>query len=80
MVAIALLNLLLCIIIVFLGIWAYKENNNKVPLYIALAYCMFGVSHLGALIGIEDIYTGFFILLRMIAYIVVIFAMMAAAK
>lgn len=42
------LNLVLCITILILGFLGYKRNKNQVPLYISIAFGLFGISHLMA--------------------------------
>ena len=68
-------NLVLCIIILALGIWAYVKKKYDVPLYIGIAFGLFAVSHLITLLGLAAGLTVFLIIIRLIAYLLVIFAL-----
>ena len=64
-------NLVLCIIILVLGILGYKKLGDKLPLYIGIAFGLFGISHLVTLLGLEESPTVFLIVIRTIAYLTV---------
>jgi len=68
-------NFVLCIIILALGIWAYVKKKNDVPLYIGIAFGLFAVSHLMTLLGLAAGLTAFLITIRIIAYLLVVFAL-----
>ena len=68
-------NFVLCIVILALGIWAYVKKNNDVPLYIGIAFGLFAVSHLMTLLGLAAGLTAFLITIRIIAYLLVVFAL-----
>lgn len=68
-------NLVLCVIILALGIWAYVKRKYDVPLYIGIAFGLFAVSHLITLLGLAAGLTAFLITIRLIAYLLVIFAL-----
>jgi hypothetical protein len=72
---ITLVNLILCVIILGLGIWAYNKKKGDVPLYIGIAFGLFAVSHLITIIGLATALTIFLIVIRLIAYLLVIFAL-----
>jgi len=69
------INLILCIIILSLGIWAYIKKKNDIPLYIAIAFGLFGVSHSMKLLGLAASFEGPLIAIRLIAYLLVVFAL-----
>ena len=69
------INLILCIIILSLGIWAYIRKKNDIPLYIAIAFGLFGVSHSMKLLGLAASFEGPLIAIRLIAYLLVVFAL-----
>ncbi len=54
---ISLTNLILSIIILALGIMGYKNSDDKAPLFIGIAFGLFGVSHLMALLGLKETLT-----------------------
>ena len=70
-----IVKLTLCIIILILGIFGYRKNDNLVPLYIGIAFGLFGVSHLATILGLKDDLEAFLIVIRTIAYLVVVFAL-----
>ena len=68
-------NLVLCIIILALGCWGYVRRKDQVPLYIGIAFGIFGVSHAMKLLGLAGGLTTFLIIIRVIAYLLVVFAL-----
>lgn len=72
-------NLVLCIIILILGYWGYKKSKSSVPLYIGIAFGLFGVSHLSILLGLKDTLGPVLILIRLLAYLIVIYALYKVA-
>lgn len=68
-------NLVLCILILALGIWGYSKKKGEVPLYIAIAFGLFGISHLITLLGLAAGLTAFLIAIRLIAYLLVAFTL-----
>ncbi len=47
------LGLTFNIIILVFGYWSYKKSQDKVPLYISIAFVLFGVSYLITLLGLK---------------------------
>ena len=74
-----LTNLVLCVIILVLGIVGYKRSGDKSPLYIGIAFGLFGVSHLLTLIGLKEALTTFLIVIRTLAYLLVVFTLYRVA-
>jgi hypothetical protein len=72
-------NLLLCIFIVVLAYWGYKKRGDKMPLYIGIAFGLFGISHLATLLGLKGEIESVLIMIRILAYLVVVFALFKAA-
>jgi hypothetical protein len=68
-------NLVLCIIILALGCWGYRKTGDKVPLYVGIAFGLFGVSHLMTLLGLKDALEIVLIVIRTLAYVIVAFAL-----
>lgn len=73
------LNLVLCIIILILGFLGYRRNKNQVPLYISIAFGLFGISHLMSLFKGQSNLESILIIIRIIAYLMVIVALYKAA-
>jgi hypothetical protein len=75
-----IVNLTLCIIILLLGFFGYRKKGNAVPLYIGIAFGLFGVSHLSTILGLKDALEAFLIVIRTVAYLAVIFALYTILK
>ena len=74
-----LTNLILCIIILVLGILGYKRTGDKAPLYIGVAFGLFGISHLATLLGLKEALTTALIVVRTIAYLLVAYTLYMVA-
>ena len=68
-------NFVLCIVILILGIWAYAKKKGDAALYIGIAFGLFAISHLITLLGLAAGLTVFLIVIRLIAYILVVVAL-----
>ena len=75
-----IVNLALCIIILLLGFFGYRKTGNAVPLYVGLAFGLFGVSHLATILGLKDTLEVFLIVIRTAAYLMVVFALYTIVK
>lgn len=69
---VALLNLIFTIIVFALGIWGYTRKRNDVLLYIGIAYGIFALSHLLTVLGFAVSLTVLLIIIRIIAYLLLI--------
>lgn len=69
-----IVNLTLCIIILILGIFGYRKKGNPVPLYVGIAFGLFGVSHAATILGLKNDLEVPLIVIRTIAYLAVVFA------
>lgn len=69
------INFVLCIVILALGNWAYVKKKDDVPLCLGIAFGLFAVSHLMTLLGLAAGLTVFLIAIRLIAYLLVVFAL-----
>ena len=76
---ISLVNLILCVIIVVLGCVGFKRTKDKWPLYIAITFGLFGLSHLLTLLGFKDTLEGFLIAIRTVAYLLVVYTVYRVA-
>jgi uncharacterized membrane protein (UPF0136 family) len=68
-------NLILCIIILILGILGWKRSKSVVPLYIGIAFGLFGLSHLATLLSLKDTLNVALIVIRTLAYLIVAYAL-----
>ena len=70
------LNLVLCVVILALGYLGSVKRKNKVPLYIGIAFGLFGISHTMNLLAITGAgVTEALIVIRTLGYLAVIFAL-----
>ena len=69
------INLVLCIIIVILAFLCYRKSQEKLPLFIGAAFGLFGISHAATLAGFKVPLTIPLIIIRTLAYILVIIAL-----
>jgi len=72
---VALVNLIFCIVIFGLGIWAYSKKRGDVPLYTGIAFLLFAIAHLLTFLGLAAGLTTLMITVRTIAYLLVIVAL-----
>jgi ABC-type uncharacterized transport system permease subunit len=73
--SIIFINLVLCIIIVILGSLCFRKSREQLPLFIGAAFGLFGVSHAATLAGLKVPLTIPLIIIRILAYILVIVAL-----
>ncbi|HEX37836.1 MAG TPA: hypothetical protein ENG70_03125 [Candidatus Cloacimonetes bacterium] len=57
----------------FLRLWAYKETNNKSPLYIGIGFGILALIFLLNIIPYNNVVFGITILMRIIAYLLVLY-------
>jgi hypothetical protein len=69
------INFILCVIILLFGIWLYVRKKYDVPLYIGIAFGLFGVSHLLTILGLAAGVASLLIAVRILAYLLVVFAL-----
>jgi hypothetical protein len=69
-------NLALCIVIFILGYWGYRKQKETMPLFIGIAFGLFGISHLVTLFDMASSLTNVLIVIRVIAYLIVVFALL----
>jgi len=69
------INLVLCIIIVILGSLCFLKSGERLPVFIGAAFGLFGISHAATLAGLKVPLTIPLIIIRTLAYILVIVAL-----
>lgn len=74
------INLLLCIAIVILGYLCFRKGGEMLPVYIGAAFGLFGISHAATLAGLKVPLTIPLIVIRTLAYLLVIFALWQQLK
>lgn len=75
---VTILNLVFCIIIVCLGYWEYYKKKSLIALYIAITFGLFGIAHLAIILGMKSS-DMFILVIRSIAYLVIIYALYKTA-
>jgi len=76
---ITLVNLILCVVIVVFGSVGFKRIRERWPLYIAITFGLFGLSHLLTLVGLKETLEPFLITIRTIAYLLVVYTVYLVA-
>jgi hypothetical protein len=74
------MNFVLCVVIVALAIVAYSSGKSRIALYIGVAFGLFGVSHFVNLVGLGSSLTDVLLIIRTLAYLIVIFALYKVRK
>ena len=77
---IIVVNTALCIIILILGYWGYAKNKQKALLIIGAAFGLFGISHIVKLVGLETSWMNAMIIIRVVAYLLVVIALWMLAS
>ncbi len=77
--ALTFINLVLCVAILVLGIIGWERKKIKVVLYVAIAFALFGLSHLASLLGLGNALNILLIIIRTAAYVLVAYALFLAA-
>jgi hypothetical protein len=73
-------NLVLTVVIFVLGVALYARRKNSIALYVGTAFGLFAISHLATLLGFAGALTVPLIIVRAIAYIIVILALLTLWK
>jgi hypothetical protein len=73
------INLILCVIILVFGLMAWRRSGKPFPLYIGIAFGLFGVSHLATILGLAAQLEVLLIVVRTLAYLIVVFAVYKVA-
>jgi len=73
-------NFVLTIVIFALGVALYGRKKNVMALYIGIAFGLFAISHLATLLGLAASLVVPLIVVRTVAYIIVILALLTLWK
>ncbi|MCD1295864.1 hypothetical protein CUJ83_12745 [Methanocella sp. CWC-04] len=68
------MDLILCVFILIIGYLGYHKKRSEVPLLIAIAFGLLGLSYLVMVLGFENVEMLTFVA-RLIGYLVVVFAL-----
>lgn len=67
-------NLVLAIIILIMGTWAYAIVRSRSMLYVGIGFGLFALTHLLTLLGLAASLAMFILIARILAYLVIIYA------
>ena len=70
-----MVNLFLCLVIFVFGLTRYEESKKKLPLFVGIAFGLFGTSHLLNIIGLGQQIPQVLIMIRITAYLLVLYAL-----
>lgn len=73
--ALTVINIVLCVVIVALGYLAYKKKEDRLPIYVSVAFAIFGISHIITLLGFKESLMNFLIIIRAVAYLLIVLAL-----
>jgi hypothetical protein len=73
-------RLIICVIILALGVWAYRRSLERTSLLVGIAFGLFGVYYLVVLLGLVGIHQAGILILRYAGYLIVIYALYAAGS
>jgi uncharacterized membrane protein len=73
-----IINFIFDIIIIVIGLICYKKSRNVVPVYIAAAFAVFGISNVVEFLGLDKGYQiDVLFIIRALAYLLVIGALIS---
>ncbi|MCK4642256.1 hypothetical protein KAU32_01340 [bacterium] len=75
-----IVNIVLCIIIVVMGFMKYGKEKAQLPLLIGIAFGLFGLSHIAKVFELSGPWDIPLIIIRTIAYLTVVYALIAKKK
>ena len=73
------INLILCVVIFIFGLMGWRRSGKILPLYIAIAFGLFGLSHLATVLGLAAQMEVTLIIIRLAAYLIVVYAVYKVA-
>jgi hypothetical protein len=75
-----IINLVLCAIILVFGLIGWRRSGRAFPLYIGIAFGLFGLSHLATILGLKATLEVPLIVARILAYLIVVFTVYKVAS
>jgi uncharacterized membrane protein (UPF0136 family) len=77
---ITIINLVLCVVILVFGLVGWRRTKKTAPLYIGIAFGLFGVSHLATILGLKAGEETVLIVVRTAAYLLVAYVVYEIAQ
>jgi hypothetical protein len=78
--AITTINFVLSFVILLLGVAMYSRRKDSLALYIGVAFGLFAFSHLANHLGFAEVLTSVLIVVRTVAYLIVVFSLLRRWK
>ncbi|MDD1665573.1 MAG: hypothetical protein LUQ32_09460 [Methanomicrobiales archaeon] len=73
-------RLVICVIILALGIWAWRRSMDRTALFVGIAFGFFGIYYLLVILGLGGPWETGVLVLRYLGYLIVIYALYAAGS
>jgi hypothetical protein len=73
------INLVLCAVILVFGFMGWRRSGKAFPLYIGIAFGLFGLSHLATILGMAASLEVLLIVIRTAAYLIIVYAVYKVA-
>jgi hypothetical protein len=73
-------RLAFCLVILAVGIWAWRRSMDRTPLFVGIAFGLFGVYYLVLILGLMGPEDALLLILRYVGYLIVIYALYAAGS
>jgi len=75
---VTVVNAALCVIILIMGYLGYINKGDKMPLFIGIAFGLFGISHIIQLLGLGESLMNGVVAVRVLAYLIVVLSLSGA--
>lgn len=72
---VTVVNIVLCTIILIMGIVENARSKTHLPLYVGLAFGLFGITHLLTIFNLASVLYIPIIIIRLVAYILIIYSL-----
>jgi len=72
--SITVVNLILAVLILVVGVWAYSKRHTQAALLVGIAFGLFALSHLLTLLGLAGTLSTALIAVRILGYVVALYA------
>ena len=67
--SVTLINLILAVIVLIMGLWAYARKQSRAGLLVGMAFGLFAIAHFLTLVGLAGTLSTLIIAIRVLGYI-----------
>ena len=67
--SVTLINLILAVIVLIMGLWAYARKQSRAGLLVGIAFGLFAIAHLLTLLGLAGTLSTLIIAIRVLGYV-----------